>query len=148
MAEAHIAEVPMGECLFLPQKCSNSLFLMQTKINLDVLRLTPNAVIIISKCSSCHFRKKGEKNPGCSALLICFFFKAPNNSNPGLTPNNAAISSALPSFLAAGGQPAHFSLQTGWTVTPVPITAAPMGNALQLSPPPLTTFHHNISEFP
>lgn len=92
--------------------------------------------------------KKGKKIQVAQHSLSVSFFQAPNNSNPGLTPNNAAISSALPSFLAAGGQPAHFSLQTGWTVTPVPITAAPMGNALQLSPPPLTTFHHNISEFP
>lgn len=84
------------------------------------------------------------------ARFLCFLpnFKKPATKKRVLAPNNAAISSIFPPFLAAGVQPAPFSLQTGWTVTPVPITAAPMGNALQLSPSPLTTFHHNIRELP
>lgn len=61
--------------------------------------------------------------------------------------NNAAISPVFPGFpLAADTQPKPLGLQTGWTVTPVSITAAPLSNALQLSPSPLTTFHHNITE--
>lgn len=77
---------------------------------------------------------------------LCIYllnFKEPNNKRWVLAVNNAAISSI---FLWFGGFFGSCSLQTGWTVPPVPMTAAPMGNALQSAPAPLTTFHRNITE--